>query len=111
MDSVYLSIIESIYLIYIFEFFETSVDFNFMASPEGWWWEHLVGEEKGLRVCPFGQVAIFFLIALLLSRHYIKIPKYAMYISFLIAFILSLMNLNAMVYLLPVWFLEAFYFF
>ena len=43
----------------MFHFFKTSIDFNILASPEGWLFEHLIGNEKGLRICPFGRIAIF----------------------------------------------------
>jgi hypothetical protein len=107
MKEIYISILMSVYLIYMFLFFQTSVDFNFGAeSPNGWWYEHLVGDERGLRICPFGRVAIFVLIFVMIVRHYIKFPKYFIEIAFLISIILSLMNYNAVAYLLPIWIYE-----
>ena len=106
MKNLYVSILESLYLIYMFHFCKTSVDFNILASPQGWWFEHLIGNEKGLRICPFGQIAIFVLIFILIGRHYFKIPQYLINIFFIIAFLLSWMNLNAIVYILPVLVIE-----
>lgn len=105
----YFSILEVIYLIYMFHFFETNIDFNITSSPEGWWFKHLIGNEYGLRVCPFGRIAIFIPIALILLRHIIHIPK--IYIQYIIsiALAMSLSNLNAFVYLLPIFFIEIFY--
>jgi hypothetical protein len=95
-----LSIIEAIYLFYMFHCFETTIDFGITPSPNGYWFTHMTGSEKGLRICPFGRVAILFLIAILLLR-----PKF-LRISLIIAFFLSLINLNALVYLLPVFIIE-----
>ena len=109
MPSLKISLIESVYLIFMFLFFKTTVDFNVLHSPTGWWFEHLVGDHYGLRICPFGRVAIFALIAILIVRHYIKIPQLYVNITLFIAFILSLMNMNALVYLIPIWLIEYLY--
>lgn len=94
-------ILEALYLIYMFCFFETSVDFNVFSSPDHRFFKHLIGNKKGNRICPFGHVAIFALVTVLLfgSRRLIKC-------GLVIAFILSLMNLNALVYLIPVFVVE-----
>ncbi len=92
----------------MFLFFKTSVDFNVLLSPKGWWFEHLIGDEYGLRICPFGRVAIFLLIFILLIRHYIKIPQYCINAALLISFLISLINLNASIYLIPVWLYEIY---
>ena len=101
--------LESLYLIIMFHFFKTSIDFNILASPEGWLFEHLIGNEKGLRICPFGRIAIFVLIFILIIRNYFNIPQYVINISLIIAFILSLINLNAIIYILPVLITEIYY--
>lgn len=104
---IFISIIEAIYLIFMFRYFETSVDFNILSSPKGYWFEHLIGNEKGKRICPFGQVAIIPLSIMLIARHYIYIPYQSNIL--LLAFGFSWMNLNATVYLLPILILEFFY--
>ena len=109
MPSLKISILESLYLIFMFLFFKTSIDFNVLRSPEGWWFEHLVGDEYGVRICPFGQVAIFALIFVLILRHYVKIPQWFIYLALGISFVLSLMNMNAVVYLIPIWLIEYLY--
>ena len=103
MTSLKISIVESLYLIYMFLFFKTSVDFNIFDSPHGKFFEHLIGNEYGVRICLFGQKAIFLLIGILLGRHYVNIPQWFINMSLGISFVLSLMNMNAVVYLLPVW--------
>ena len=35
MDRLNISIIESVYLVYMFHFFKTSMDFNILSSPKG----------------------------------------------------------------------------
>ena len=102
------SIFESVYLIFMFIFFKTTVDFNVLRSPGGKWFKHLIGDEYGNRICPFGKVAIFALIFVLLIRHYIKIPQYFINLALIIAFVLSLMNMNAVVYLIPIFLIEYF---
>ena len=97
-----ISIIESIYLIYMFLFLKTSIDFNILASPKGWLFEHLIGNTHSLRICPFGRIAIFALIFVLIMRNFITIPPHLVNIFLGIALFLSFINLNALVYLIPV---------
>ena len=106
-----LSLIESLYLIYMFHIFKTSVDFNFLPrgilARNSEWFQHILGDEYGLRICPFGRVMINFLIVLIIARNFVTIPANTMRWAFLISLVLSLMNMNAVVYLIPVWFLES----
>jgi len=97
-----ISIIESIYLIYMFLFLKTSIDFNILASPKGWLFEHLIGNTNSLRICPFGRIAIFALIFVLIMRNFITISPHLVNIFLGIALFLSFINLNALVYLIPV---------
>ena len=101
-----ISLVESLYLIYTFHFLRTSVDFNIVASPEHWALKHLVGNEKGLRICLFGRVAIVALIAVLLLRNYVIIPQYAMITILIIAFFFFFLNMKALVYMIPIFLLE-----
>ena len=105
-----ISVLESIYLIYMFHYFKTSFDFNIFASSENWLFKHLIGNEKGLRICPFGRIVIipFVIILLLRNFSFISIPKYFMNMLLVLSFILSWMNLNAVVYFIPVWIVEIF---
>lgn len=106
MNKIIISIVESIYLIYMFLFFKTSIDFNILPSAKSWLFKHLIGDEYGVRICPFGQIAIFGLIFLLLARNYFDIPNNYIFYALIISFILSLSNLNALAYLTPVWIIE-----
>ncbi len=91
----------------MFHFLQTSVDFNFMESPTTSFFKHAVGNEKTYRICPFGQYAIFLLIAVLLGRNIFSISKFFVIISVGIAAFLSFMNMNALIYLLLVIIVEG----
>ena len=105
-----ISVFESIYLIYMFHYFKTSVDFNILTSPQNWIFKHLIGNEKGLRICPFGRIVIipFVIILILRNFSFISISKYFINMLLVLSFILSWMNMNAVVYLIPIWFVEFF---
>ena len=105
-----ISILEAVYLIYMFHFFETSVDFNIFASSEHWLFNHLIGNEKGLRICPFGRIVIipFVIILILRNFSFIPISKYFMNMLLILSFVMSFMNMNAVAYFIPVWLVELF---
>lgn len=108
MLRIFISILESIYLFYMFRFFKTTIDFNMSRkSLTGWKiFKHLTTNEKGLRMCPFGRTAILFFCLFLLSRHIINIPYKMTKSVFIITAILTILNFNALVYLLPVFTIE-----
>ena len=101
-----ISILETSYLSYMFYFFKTGSDFNILKSPEGYFFKHLIGDEVGLRICLFGRIIIIPLLILLLIRNFYKIPEWYITGALVIAFVMSFMNLNALIYLLPVFILE-----
>lgn len=105
-----LSLIESFYLIFMFHVFETSVDFNFLPpgilAQNSVWFQHILGNEKGLRICLFGRVIIIALIAILIARNFITITRTQFRWILITSFVLALMNMNAVAYLMPVWLLE-----
>ena len=109
MNRLNISIIEGLYLVYMFLFFKTSIDFNILDSPKGWLFEHLIGDEYGLRICLFGRIAIFGLIFVLIGRHYFEITDNFVKFSLLVSVVLSFMNLNAVIYLIPIWLIELYY--
>lgn len=106
MNKLYISILEGLYLFYMFNFFETKKDFNWLKYEwDNKLMKHLNGNVYGLRICPFGRIAILFLIALLLLRNNIN-QIYILY-AFYFAFVLSLLlNWNAFVYITPVFIIE-----
>ena len=105
-----ISVVESIYLIYMFRYFKTSMDFNIL--PAGFlakrsdWFKHIIGDEYGLRICPFGRIAIIALVIVLLLRNFVRLSPFAIRACLGLSFVLALMNLNAVAYLAPVWLLE-----
>ena len=105
-----ISVLEALYLIYMFHYFKTSIDFNIFASSEHWLFKHLIGNEKGLRICPFGRIVIipFVIILILRNLSFLPISNYFMKLLLIITFIMSLMNLNAVVYFIPIWLIELF---
>ena len=106
---IYISIIEAFYLLYMFHFYKTSIDFSIGDSPSSMFFQHAKGNDKTLRICPFGQYAIIPLILLLLLRNFIQIPSRIIKCSIAIALLLSLINLNALVYIFPVALVELFF--
>ena len=98
----WVSVLEVAYLSFMFHFFKTSADLNFLRSPESYLFKHLTGSDHGLRVCLFGRIMIVPLAAVLILRHFVHIPRAFIIGSFGLATLLSLINLNALFYLLPV---------
>lgn len=104
------SLLEAMYLSYMFHFFKTSVDFNIFESPRTLFFKHATGSAKVCRICPFGQYAIWILIVLLVLRCFMEIPQQYILVAIAIALIISLVNLNAFVYLVPVALIESYRF-
>lgn len=105
-----ISVLESVYLIYMFLFFKTSMDFNFLKpgllANNFDMFKHLLGNQEGLRICLFGRITIFALIAIIIARNFIKIPLRYINASIALSVLLSLMNMNAVIYLIPFWLIE-----
>ena len=108
MNKLYISICESIYLIYMFHFFKTKKDFNLIQyNWDNKYMKHLNGDVYGLRVCTFGRIAIFFIIILLLLRNLVKIEHmYIIYVIYFALFLSFLLNWNALIYLIPLFIVE-----
>jgi len=87
------------------------MDFNVLSSPKGFMFGHLIGDSVGKRICLFGQITIVPLIVLLIIRNIFPIPDIFIHVSLGIALLLSTINLNALVYLLPVFLLEIILYF
>ncbi len=110
MKKLYISIFECIYLLYMFRYFKTSINFDILKI----YWvnkylKHDIENTYGLKICQFGQDVIFVLMFILIFRSVYTIEKTYITYSLYIALGLSLlMNWNAFVYLLPVYFLETY---
>ena len=111
MNVFYISILESLYLIFMFRFFKTSVNFDILKI---YWankyFNHNVENVYGPKICPFGQDIIFVLIFILLIRNVFPFKQTYIYYSLYLALGLSLlMNWNAFVYILPVLLVEKYF--
>ena len=107
------TIIECIYLYFMFTKFKTTLTCNhpleyIMIRNLGKYFEHPISNtEYSNKICPFGKTAIQFLILYLVVRMFIiklyplvAIKKFNFYIL-IITLIISLMNMNALLYLVP----------
>lgn len=90
----------------MFRIFETSIDFNVLSAPTNYWFKHLTGNEKGLRICPFGQIVVLPIIVILILRAIISIPTYIINTLIVLSVLISFINLNAFIYLIPIWITE-----
>jgi len=113
-----LSIIESIYIIYMYNFFKTNKSIhhpievmiqrdisNFLKHPVSTG----IYENK---ICNFGKIVSYLLVILIILRNMYR-DKYRMIniIVFILVFVLSfILNMNSFVYLIPIFILELFYF-
>ena len=115
-----ISIIESIYLLYMFIYFKTKINFNILLGDilssnyknlhkfleTSTFLKHSLTDDYNNKICNFGHVIIIpFIIYLILRNFILSINKYHTYMLYM-SFILSLMNINALIYLLPIWIIE-----
>jgi len=90
----------------MFHMFKTSVDFNVVGQGEIGRYEffrHLSGNAHGLRICPFGRAVVLAYVAVLLGRNVVAIPESYVRAALATSGVLAMLNMNAVVYLLPVW--------
>ena len=73
-----ISILESLYLLYMFYYFKTRITFNHPMEfrIHGSYFEHPIGSsEYENKICDFGRDAILVLVAYLIARNYLDLPK------------------------------------
>lgn len=110
----HISIIEALYVIYMFNFFKTKYSF---AHPftyfENKYIFHPVGKSTVARsnICKLGHdiswlIAIFLILRGLFAKKYKKSLLLINKIGILILFIGCLMNFNAVIYMLPIYIIE-----
>uniref|UniRef100_A0A6C0JI21 Uncharacterized protein n=1 Tax=viral metagenome TaxID=1070528 RepID=A0A6C0JI21_9ZZZZ len=115
----YIDIIEAIYIVYMYNYFKTSfsihhpLEYVINNQPIGNFFKHPIntGEYEN-KICPLGNVVSFILALWILSRNSLK-TRFGKKIDtinkiiFIVVFIFSLlMNINAFVYLIPVFIFE-----
>lgn len=119
-----ISIFEAFYVVYMLRYFKTKYSISYPFKSENdtlnEWLKHPIGtsETSESKICKFGQVGSFYLALfygfrlLLLKQKYINQEIYLSLnrLVFFIIISVSLINLNAFVYLLPIFILEFMYF-
>ncbi len=118
-----LSILEGLYIVYMFVFFKTKYSLEVGRWNLLWawtiikkhtdidlirWFVHPIkkSEKPESQICLFGKWGSLIILIFLVLRHYILNLKKINTYFFVLVFILSLMNYNATVYLLPVFLIE-----
>jgi hypothetical protein len=112
MNNIYISLLESIYIIFMYNFFKTEKSFHHIL-------EIIINIKKGIfyhpintglyenKICDFGKLSSFLISIWFLTRHFITKSNELNKIFLKIIFIISLlMNLNAFIYLIPIFITE-----
>lgn len=119
MKLLIITIFEIIYVYYMLNFFKTNysihhpLEYIFINNlPK--FFSHPIGKyDYSNKICPFGHFASNILVLYLIFR-YLAITRTKINLRFIniiiliITVLLSLMNMNAFIYLLPYFFLEAY---
>ena len=109
--SLIISIIESIYIIYMFRYFKTTYSFNliplkFLDNNEYLKHQKYYSQEAVSHICPFGHDMAFVIAGFLILRNFIPcLLEYNNWVIGLI-FLGCFLNLNCVVYILPVLLIE-----
>ena len=122
MNYLIISIIEALYIIYMFNYYKTTIalDYGFilnilkMIGIQCDFITHHINnriykiEEPINMICPFGHFISWFLGLFLILRNFIpRLKKINKYIIILL-FIGSWMNINALIYMIPIFICEIF---
>ena len=105
--SLIISIIESVYVIYMFRYFKTTYSFNliplkFLDENEYLKHQKIYSQEAVSHICPFGHDMAFVIAGFLILRNFIPcLMKFNNWIIGLI-FLGCFLNFNCVVYFLPV---------
>ena len=107
------SIVESVYLLYMFNYFKTSVYFNHpcdVLTQKHPWIDHSRNNQSyGNKICPLGNLIGYLSPLWFLGRHSLDKNDFRLWNRriILLVFIGSLMtNMNAFIYFLPIFILE-----
>ncbi len=114
MIKIYISLFESFYIIYMYNFFKTKISFHHFL-------EIIINFKKGIfyhpintslyenKICDFGKYSSFIIALWFIIRNFIKNSNQINNIIIIIIFITSfIMNLNAFIYLIPIFIIEYF---
>lgn len=111
MDKI--SLFEAFFTIYMFIFFKTKYSLHHPLEIylTGYHQSFLHPINTGTyesKICPFGKNIIWLLFIFLIYRSFCNVPKIYSKIVVFITFSLSTMNMNAILYLLPYFFIETY---
>ena len=111
-----LQIIEAFYIYFMYNIFKTNISFNhplesiLMEKSINNYFKHPINSDiYENKICPFGKLVSKLLVIWIIIRNFIniKINKKINKIIFILVFIGSIiMNLNAFIYLIPVFIFE-----
>ena len=113
MKNILLNLVQSIYIIYILNYFKTRYSFAHpLSNYSPSYFKHPIGINNIpiSNICNFGHNASFYLAIFVILRS-IFINKYSKKISIIvliITFLLSLLNFNAVIYLIPHFVIEIY---
>ena len=113
-----LSIIEAIYIIYMYNFFKTNksihhpLEMIMQKNVKGILKHPISTGIYESKICNFGKIVSYLLAILIMLRNmYRNRTRIINIIIFILVFVLSfILNMNSFVYLIPVFVLEIFYF-
>ena len=131
MYTFFVSLLEILYLSYMFYYFKTDVDFN-IVSPGPYIFNMFFNLVEGqntkftdsiienrkiylnhydggkVKICLFGRYIILLLFVFFIMRHFVLVPKYVTKIILITTLLLSTININAFVYLIPIFLIEVY---
>ena len=112
----FISIIEAIYIIFMFNYFKTKkpLDTGYILNKLGIknsYFQHntIEFEEPTNMVCPFGHFISWFIGLFLIVRNYLPVLKKNNKMFLILLFIGSLMNFNVFIYLIPIFIIELYF--
>lgn len=114
MDKIIVTVIESVYLIYMFFFYKTNYSFSGASFEKqtqsiGSLFIHDTGRYEN-KICQFGKIMAFVAIGLAFVRLFIltrfpesknRLIKWTVVFDIICVILAAIMNLNALVYILP----------
>ena len=111
MSRTTISVLEALYVLYMFRFFKTTFSMNLLPLKFLDYNEYMIHEKQSTEtpvshICPFGHDMAIVIALYLIIRNYI--PGIMKYNKIILGFITfgCLMNLNALLYFLPVIIIE-----
>ena len=112
MNNIYISLLESIYIIFMYNFFKTEKSFHhifeiILNTKNGFFHHPIYSGIYENKICNFGKFSSFIIAFWFLIRHFIENSNYLNKVFMKIIFMVSfIMNLNSFIYLLPIFIIE-----